>query len=128
MQESEIQQLIQLDARSIDCHLMRNNSGALEDKTGRLVRFGLNNISQSVNDSIKSSDLIGFTRVLITPEHVGQVLAVFTAIEVKREDWKPSPVDKRERAQFAFLQWVNSFGGIAGFANSVAAFRRVMGK
>ena len=118
--ESEVSQEIQIESPHYNCILMRNNSGALEDKEGRTVRFGLGNISKQQNEKLKSSDLIGFTKVLITPEMVGQSVAIFTAIEVKREDWNPEKkLDKREKAQLAFITWVKNQGGVAAFCNSV---------
>ena len=118
--ESTVQQEIQIKAMHYSCHLMRNNSGALEDKDGRPVRYGLGNVSKAHNDKIKSSDLIGFTKVVITPEMVGQTVAIFTAIEVKKEDWDMQKnFDAREIAQEAFIKWVNNNGGIAFFANHI---------
>jgi hypothetical protein len=86
------------------CRLFRNNTGAIKDQTGRLVRFGL---------CKGSSDLIGFKPVTITPEMVGRQVAVFTAIEVKTPDGKPTP------EQLHFLNRVKELGGIAGIARSV---------
>src|SRR5690348_14183966 len=56
--------------------LWRNNVGALEDKHGRWVTFGL---------EVGSSDLIGYQTITVTPDMLGQQLAVFLAVEVKRE-------------------------------------------
>lgn len=123
--ESEVQQQVQIEAMKLKCNLMRNNSGALKDETGRLVRYGLGNVSKTHNDKIKSSDLIGFTQLTIKPEHVGMTLAVFTAVEVKRPDWKPSMLNAREAAQNAFIQWVKMCGGFAGFATSVDHFKKI---
>ncbi len=117
--ESEIQQAIQIEGPKYNCFLMRNNSGALKDETGRLVRYGLGNISKQHSDRIKSSDLIGFTII--------NGKAIFTAIEVKKADWRPDMLDAREVAQNAFLQWVKKSGGIAGFCSSVEQFRKVLG-
>lgn len=117
--ESEIQQAIQIEGPKYNCFLMRNNSGALKDQTGRLVRYGLGNISKQHNDRIKSSDLVGFTII--------EGKAVFTAIEVKKADWKPDMLDARETAQNNFIQWVRKAGGIAGFATSVEQFKRILG-
>ena len=105
--ESEIQQLIQLQAAKLGCHLLRNNSGAFKDATGRVVFFGLGNISKHHNDRIKSSDLIGIWN------------GKFVAIEVKKSGWKFNPNDKREQAQLAFINWVKSNNGYAGFAASL---------
>jgi len=117
--ESTVQQEVQIEARYYNCTLLRNNSGALKDVDGRLVRYGLGNVSKQHNDNFKSSDLIGITSVVVTPSMVGQTIGIFTAIEVKSEAWKPGKkLNKRERAQKHFIDWVKSLGGIAGFTNS----------
>lgn len=123
MSESEVQQLIQIEAAKIGLVLMRNNSGALVDKEGRLVRFGLDNTSQERNDKFKSLDLIGCLPIVITPEMVGKTIGVFTAVEVKASEWKFKG-DKREKAQKNFMDFINLKGGIAFFAESVDTFKR----
>lgn len=126
MSESDIQQFIQMDGVQFGCQMMRNNSGALIDKDGRPVRYGLGNVSKKHNDQIKSSDLIGWTSVVITESMVGKTVAIFTAIEVKDEDWKPSLNNPRERAQQAFCEWVKRAGGYAGIVNSIESFRKII--
>jgi len=126
--ESEIQQLLQIEAALHGTILMRNNSGALKDATGRTVRYGLGNISSKHNDSIKSSDLIGITSVVVSPDMVGRMIGIFTAIEVKAEGWKPSLTDKREIAQRNFITWVQSRGGIAGFASDLDSLKSLLGR
>ena len=86
------------------CRLFRNNTGAIKDANGRLVRFGL---------CKGSSDLIGMKSVTITPEMVGQKVAIFTAIEVKTASGKATP------EQLNFVSRVKALGGIAGIARSV---------
>ncbi len=86
------------------CRLFRNNTGAIKDDEGRLVRFGL---------CKGSSDLIGFKPVTITPDMVGRTVAIFTAIEVKTPTGKPTP------EQLHFIDRVKQLGGIAGVARSV---------
>ena len=86
------------------CRLFRNQTGALKDQTGRLVRFGL---------CKGSSDLIGFKSITITPEMVGKKIAAFVAIEVKTASGKPTP------EQLNFVNRVKELGGIAGIARSV---------
>lgn len=125
MSESEVQQRIQIEASYHKCNLMRNNSGALTDREGRQVRFGLGNTSKQHNDRIKSSDLVGFTVVTITPEMVGKKVAVLTAVEVKESEWKFTST-ARERAQLAFIDWIRANGGIAGFARSIDDFKTLM--
>lgn len=125
--ESTIQQEIQIQGMHYNCNLMRNNSGCLPDINGRIVRFGLGNISKQFNDQIKSSDLIGITKVLITPEMVGKTVGVFTAIEVKKEDWNINKkYDKRETAQYNFIQFIKAMGGIASFANSPVQLKEIL--
>ena len=116
--ESKVQQEIQIQGMYHKCNLMRNNSGALPDETGRPVRYGLGNITKEHNKKIKSSDLIGITQIVITPDMVGKTVGVFTAIEVKKEDWDINKkFDKREIAQYNFIKWVKFLGGFAGFCN-----------
>lgn len=112
--ESEVQQLIMLEAAKHRCILMRNNSGGFLDATGRLVYYGLGAVSKQQNDRIKSSDLIGILN------------GRFVAIEVKKEKWKFNPKDKREAAQLAFINFIKTHNGIAGFASSVDDFLQLI--
>lgn len=91
--------------------LWRNNVGALEDKTGRIVRYGL---------CKGSSDLIGYRVVEVTPDMVGQRLAVFVALEVKDKGRLTA-----EQAQF--LAVVRGAGGIAAEVRSVEDAERALG-
>lgn len=59
------------------------------------------------------SDLIGFRVVTVTPEMVGQRVAIFTAIETK------SSAGHKDADQRTFIDGVRKQGGIAGFARSV---------
>ena len=125
--EGIVQQEVQMEAMKFQCTLMRNNSGAAVDSTGRMVRYGLGNISKKHSDKIKSSDLIGIKKVLITPDMVGQTIGQFVALEIKKEAWNPEKkFDKREIAQQNFIDWVRSLGGIAEFINSVDKVRDVL--
>lgn len=85
--------------------LFRNQVGALKDHAGRLVTFGL---------CRGSSDLIGYRTVTITPDMVGQRVAVFTALEVKA----PGGTHRVTAEQRHFLDVVEAAGGIAGVARS----------
>ena len=125
--EGIVQQEIQRDAMFYQTTLMRNNSGACLDNTGRLVRYGLGNISKKHSDKIKSADLIGIKKVLITQEMVGTTIGQFVALEVKKEAWNPEKkFDKRETAQQNFIDWILSMGGKASFINSVDRLRDVL--
>jgi hypothetical protein len=101
--ERRIQSEIQLAAGSGPARLWRNNVGALKDQAGQLVRYGL---------CPGSSDLIGFRTVVITPEMVGQRVAIFAAVEVKD---RARPTEQ----QTAFIHLVQQAGGLAGIARSV---------
>ena len=126
--EAVVQQNIRLQASEQDDLLWRNNQGACYDESGRLIRYGLGNDSAQVNKRIKSSDLIGITQVVVTPEMVGQVIGVFTAIEVKGSTWKQRRSDDRAAAQGRFIDVVREYGGRAGFATSADEYRGIVGK
>lgn len=127
--ESELEQLIAVDGVQFNCRLFRNNQGAFKDETGRLIRYGLDNTSGKRNKEIKSSDRIGFTTVTITEEMVGQTVAIFTTIEVKHPDWNPNKkLDEHEWAQKNWIDFILNAGGFGGFANSIASFRRIIGR
>ena len=106
---------------------MRNNSGAMKNEEGRVVRFGLGNESVKRSEHIKSSDLIGIWPVTITPQMVGSTVGLFVAVEVKSPDWNPAKkLDARETAQKNFIDWIRSLGGIAGFANNVDGLLKIL--
>lgn len=123
--ESEVQQHIQIEASKLGNKLFRNNSGSFQDKTGRVVWFGLGVVSSQQNKYFKSSDLIGFTPITITSDMIGRKIAVFTAVEVKKTKWKYTATD-REVAQKKFLDVVNMNGGIALFCNSVESYKKAI--
>lgn len=112
--ESYVQSQLRLMAPKLDASLWRNNSGAMLDTSGRMVRYGLGNDSKRLNDEWKSPDLVGITRV--------NGYGVFTAVEVKPEGWR-GPSTKHEHAQSNFLQTVEALGGIGMFATSVNDYR-----
>ena len=102
--EAAVQADIRLAAaKRGDLVLWRNNSGALTDDAGRLIRFGLGNDSAQANKRMKSADLIGIHR----PS------GRFVSIEVKRPGWKHSDASERDRAQAAWAATVAAMGGVA---------------
>ena len=114
-------QMTQLEhVRLCNGPIFRNNNGACTDETGRLIRYGLGNISKQMNDEIKSSDFIGITPTLILPHMVGYHLGVFTAYEIKHEGWHLTPGDKRGNAQAKFHKIVTDACGFAGFVTDPA--------
>jgi hypothetical protein len=84
--------------------LSRTKAGFTVLKNARGASFGL---------CAESSDVIGFRTIVITPDMVGQTVAVFIAIEVKAAGGRPSP------EQRAFIQMAQQAGGLAGIARSV---------
>lgn len=118
LSESAIQQRVRLEAARRGWLLWRNNVGACVDQNGRHIRYGLANESAAMNETIKSSDLIGIQPLFITPDMVGTIVGVFTAIECKHEGWVLTAGDKRGQAQTAFHDLVRSVGGIAYFNNT----------
>ena len=60
-----------------------------------------------------SSDLIGLRTITVAPEHLGQRLAVFAAVEGK------SATGRVTTEQQAFIEQVQGMGGLAGVARSV---------
>ena len=108
--EAYVQNKIRLAVGSGSVRLFRNNTGALLDMQGRLVKFGL---------CKGSSDLIGFKSVTITPDMVGQKVAVFSAIEVK--DKGKATVDQKH-----FINIINEAGGYAGVAKSVDDAKKIL--
>lgn len=127
--ESKASQDIELTAPKLGVRLLRNNNGACQDATGRLIRYGLGNTSKRVSDQIKSSDFIGITPVVITPDMVGKTVGVFTAIEAKPEGFKVRAEynrKSREWAQENFLQFVRDNGGFAGFCTSGKSLEHVI--
>ena len=127
--EYAVSQEVLLNLSKRGCRVFRNNSGAVTTEDGRHIRFGLGNTSAILNKKIKSSDLIGITPTIITPEHVGQTVGIFTAIEVKHGGWRFNPGDDHARAQLKFLEIIHSLGGIGTFISDAdqldAALRRV---
>jgi hypothetical protein len=110
--EQQIQQNIRIACSNGDTRLFRNNTGTLKDANGRPVQFGL---------CKGSADLIGWTTRTITPDMVGQQVAVFTSIEVKSATGRLRPEQRQ------WLEAVQAAGGIAGVARSVEDAARLTG-
>ena len=110
MTEQQIQQQIRIACSHGQTRLFRNNTGTLRDQHGRPVQFGL---------CKGSADLIGWRTITITPEMVGQQVAVFLSIEVKTATGRLRPEQRQ------WLDAVQSAGGIAGVARSVEDAERL---
>ncbi len=112
--EAAAQAAVRLEAARKGVRLWRNNVGVLTDDTGRPVRFGLGNDSAKLNKELKSSDLVGWRPVTVTPEHVGRTIAQFVSREIKEPGWtyRGTP---RELAQLRWIDLVAAEGGDAAF-------------
>ena len=115
--ESNIERLSMVELSKIGCLMSKNNKGVLPDRRGIPVRFGLFNFNKQQSKEFKSSDLIGITPVVITPEMVGSTIGVFTGLEAKKANWHYVG-SEHEEAQKNFLDTVKRYGGIAGFFTS----------
>ena len=105
MNEMNRLRAIMLGISTPGVRLFRNNVGALKDAEGRLIRYGVANPG--------GSDLIGWRSITVTPDMVGQKLAVFLAIEVKGE--RTCVTDHQRN----FITRVRADGGLAGVARTV---------
>lgn len=116
--ETKIQGLIQLAVSAAKTLIFRNETGRfwagkvihkagdqVTLKNARMVSCGL---------CVGSSDLIGVTPIVITPEMVGETVGVFTAIEVK------TPTGPTTKEQLTFITNIKNAGGLAGIARSPA--------
>jgi len=98
--EANIQSDILIALSKAGAIVWRNNTGALQDKTGRLVRYGL---------CKGSADIIG-----ICPD------GRFLAVEVKNSTGRATS------DQVRFIEAVRSKGGRAGVARSVEDALRIL--
>ena len=94
-----------------DLILWRNNTGKLQDSTGRWVTFGL---------AEGSSDLVGC--VTVQCWETGRSVARLLALEVKRPGQRPRP------EQVAWLDVVRRAGGVAGVVTSVGEAEEIVGR
>ena len=105
MTETSLVRQLLLHSSTLGARLFRNNVGRLRTADGRYVQYGL---------CVGSSDVIGWTPVMVTPEMVGRTLAVFTAFECK-VGRNTTTVE-----QGAFLSVVKHAGGIAAVVRRLA--------
>lgn len=94
--------------------LYRNNRGVIPLDNGAHLTYGVGPNG--------ASDWIGYKVVTITPGMVGSRVAVFTAVEAKREGEKARP------DQLEFMLGVVRDGGISGVASSEDDLDRLLGE
>lgn len=114
--EARVQALVRLESARKGVYLWRNNVGAGKLAGGGFIRWGLANDSNILNARLKSADLIGIRKRLITHADVGTHIGQFVSREIKQEGWKYDPTDKKENAQMAWALLVSAQGGDAKFA------------
>lgn len=110
--ETPVMNLIRI---SVVSKLFRNLVGKFKTVDGQWVNCGL---------GAGSSDLVGWTRVVVTRSMVGKPVAVFTAIEVKVPGARTEP--ERLAKQTDFIDAVRRDGGYAGFAQSPVEAKRII--
>lgn len=126
--EHDTQQNILLHYGSGETRLWRNNVGTgWAGKIERVEKWNIHAITLRSGDvvvrnarplhsglCVGSSDLIGLTSVVVTPEMVGKRIAVFSSIEVK------SPTGRLSKEQSSFIELIRTLGGCAGIARNVS--------
>ena len=112
--ERDIERTLILHASQCGATMFKNNVGKLRDERGNLVTFGL---------CKGSSDLIGWTPVTITPDMVGSKIAVFTAVEVKKNKFGKYRATEEQKH---FISAVQANGGRAGVADCKADLERIL--
>lgn len=120
--ESYAQSQVRLEAPRFGVMLTRNNIGALQDQTGAWVRYGLFNESTKQNKRIKSWDLVGYRKRLITQAMVGTIIGQFVGREIKHPGWVFTGTE-HELAQLRCTELALSYGCDVGFATGPGSFR-----
>jgi hypothetical protein len=132
MSEHELQQRLLLALGRGDTRLFRNNVGTgwvgqtqvIRQRTSLLLNPGDAVIrhARPLHAGLcpGSADLVGWKTITITPEMVGQQVAVFTSIEVKAPRGRVSP------EQLAWDATVRRAGGLSGIARSEDEARGIL--
>lgn len=116
MLESEIQNRVRLAASKIGARLFRNNIA--KAWVGEIIHQTKSEITLRYYRRLHSglfqgsSDCVGWYSVVVTPDMVGQRVALFCAVEVK------TPTGRVKPEQQNFIDQVKKAGGIAGIVRS----------
>lgn len=115
--ETNLMKTIQLALGKLpNVKLFRNNTGMGWQGTRMKAPAGLVTLSDArpldAGLCKGSSDLIGWTSVVITPEMVGKKVALFTALEIKNESGRITTEQQN------FVDQVAQAGGIAGIVRT----------
>jgi len=110
MNEAQIKADILLELSKADVRLFKFQCGTFQLADGRYITVGMPGMS----------DLIGWTRLQITPAMVGKKIAVFTSIEVK------GPKGRLGDHQHDWLKSLEVMGACCGVARSVDDARDII--
>lgn len=111
--ERDVLKVLQDAAALMGVTLLRNNVGALQDRHGNWVTFGVGGVGWP--------DTIGYQTVTITPDMVGQRVAIFVGVEAKREDG-----GRLSKRQGDVLEELRQAGACAGVARSVEDLQGIL--
>ncbi len=112
MTEAEVQSQIRLSvSKDPSIRLWRNNVGMAYDRQGNPIHFGL---------CEGSSDLIGLKSIVVTPDMVGDVIAVFVGIECKGSR---TPIQDN---QIDFNRLLIKMGARSGIVRSAEAALKIL--
>lgn len=112
MKENELQaKILRALGGRADVRIFRNQVGTYRLENGRVITSGL---------CKGSADLIGWQTVTITPEMIGQQIAVFLSVEVKGEKTRVTP----EQTNWAAV--VKKCGGKSVVARSLQEAESVL--
>lgn len=99
--------------------VIRLQGGDILIKAARPIALGM---ALTNGDTVPGLlDLNGFTRVTITPDMVGRVLPVYTAIETKATGG-----GRKREDQINMVRRLHAVGAIAGFASSAAQAHEII--
>jgi len=142
MSESDLYGQLMIEATRLGHRLFRNNVGRAKYKSGKgdvfTVPYGVGGVGGSdlVGETMRrvvthakfaqffeenSVDVILAAGANYVFDQIGEQVAVFTAIEVKRPGKKPTA------EQLKFLEAVRAAGGIAGVCCSVSDYHELIG-
>tara|TARA_Y100000310_G_scaffold15089_1_gene15102 strand:+ start:861 stop:1262 length:402 start_codon:yes stop_codon:yes gene_type:complete len=126
MLEAAVLKLVMLKLSKLGATVFRQNVGQawagrkiVKGQHGTILIEGPMPVTMGLTRG--SSDLIGWTTVVITADMVGADVAVFTAIECKRSKGGRTSTDQKR-----FISRVKEAGGIAGVAASPEAAANIL--
>ncbi len=128
MAEADRMRLLQRLASTLGARLFRQNTGMAwvgkADRGPGTFRLGPNDVvirnARPFHAGIPGmADLGGWSPLAITPDMVGQTIAIYTQVEVK-ENGRPTG------EQIAWIDAVNAAGGRAGIARTETDLARIL--